>query len=83
MFKIKSLIVYKKQIKWSLALNGLAPLSNIISHSFFELTNTLGVAVPTHHRWPLGDEGKQAKKFGGVSGPPPYPTAKSKNTNIE
>ena len=48
MFKIKSLIVYKKQIKWSLALNGLAPLSNIISHSFFKLKGTLGVAVPTH-----------------------------------
>ena len=35
-------------------------------------TNTLGVAVPTHQRWPLGDEGKQAKLFGGGSGPPPY-----------
>ena len=35
--------------------------------------NTLGVAVPTSHHWPLGDEGKQAKKHRGVSGPPPYP----------
>ena len=31
--------------------------------------------VPTHQRWPLGDEGKQAKKLGGVSGPYAYPEA--------
>ena len=29
------------------------------------LINTPGVAVPTSHRWPLGDEGKQAKKHRG------------------
>ena len=40
---------------------------------FFELINTPGVAVPTRQRWPLGDEGKQAKKHRGGSGPPPYP----------
>ena len=45
----------------------------MVSFGFFELINTLGVAVPTSHHWPLGDEGKQAKKFGGVSGLPPYP----------
>ena len=43
------------------------------SFGFFELINTLGVAVPTSHRWPMGDEGKQAMKQGGVAGPPPYP----------
>ena len=37
------------------------------------LINTLGVAVPTSHHWPMGDEGKQAMKQGGVAGPPPYP----------
>ena len=39
-----------------------------------EIINTLGVAIPTSHRWPMGDEGKQAMLQGGVSGPPPYPT---------
>ena len=36
----------------------------------FEYINTLGVAVPTSHHWPLGDEGKQAKKPGGVRSAP-------------
>ena len=36
--------------------------------------NAPGVAVPTSHRWPLGDEGNQAKSQGGRSGPPPYPS---------
>ena len=45
----------------------------MVSYSFFKLTYTLGMAVPTRHRWPLGAEGKQAKKIWGVSGPPPYP----------
>ena len=45
----------------------------MVSYGFFELINTLGVAVTTSHHWPLGDEGKQAKLFRGVSGPPPYP----------
>ena len=40
-------------------------------HRFFYFT--LGVAVLTRNRWPLGDEGKQAKKHRGGSGPPPYP----------
>ena len=33
---------------------------------------TLGEARRTRHRWPLGDEGKQAKKIWGGSGPLPY-----------
>ena len=32
-----------------------------------KLINTLGVAVPTSHHWPLGDEGKQAKSHRGVA----------------
>ena len=51
----------------------MALLSNISSHCFFELVCTPGVAVLTRHRWPLGDEGKQAKKHRGGSGPTPYP----------
>ena len=43
------------------------------SYGFSELINTLGETVPTSHHWLLGDEGKQAKLFGGMSGPPPYP----------
>ena len=45
----------------------------MVSYGFFKPINTLGVAVPMHQRWPLGDEGKQAKLFGGGAGPPPYP----------
>ena len=45
----------------------------MISHTFSGLINTPGEAVPTHRRWPLGDEGKQAKKHRGGSNPPPYP----------
>ena len=48
------IIVERNQIEIS-TLNGLAPLSNTISNTFFELINTLGVAVPTSHHWPLGD----------------------------
>ena len=33
----------------------------------------LGEAFQTRHRWPLGDEGKQAKLQRGGSGPPPLP----------
>ena len=40
---------------------------------FFKLIYTLGEARRTRHRLSLGDEGKQAKKLWGVSGPPPYP----------
>jgi dihydroorotate dehydrogenase len=58
-----------------MALNGLASLNNMVSYGFFRLINTLGVAVPTHQRRPLGDEGKQAKSHRGMSGPPPYPLA--------
>ena len=58
------------------------PHSNIISHSFFELIDTLDVAVPTHQRWPLDEEGKQAKLFGGVSGPPPYPLRTGKSADF-
>jgi len=44
------------------------------SYGVFELINTLGIAVPTHKRWPLGDEGKQAKKhMGGVRSAPLHP----------
>ena len=38
-----------------------------------EIINTLAVAIPKSYRWPMGDEGKQAIKLGGVSGPPSYP----------
>ena len=69
---LKSKPLLLKQIKKSSALNGLAPLNNTTYHTFSGLINTLGVAVPTSHHWPLGDEGKQAKSHGGVSGPPPY-----------
>ena len=31
---------------------------------------TLGVAVPSSHHWPKGDEGKQAKKHRGVRSAP-------------
>ena len=34
------------------------------------LINTLAVAVPTSHHWPMGDEGKRAMLQGGVAGPP-------------
>ena len=40
-----------------------------------EIISTLVVAIPKSYRWPMGDEGKQARKFGGVSGPPSYPSA--------
>ena len=30
-----------------------------------EIISTLGVTVPTSHRWPMGDEGKQAMLQGG------------------
>ena len=43
------------------------------SFGFFEIINTLVVAIPKSYRWPMGDEGKQAMLQGGVSGPPPYP----------
>ena len=53
------------------AMTGLAPLSNIASHSFFEIINTLGVTVPTSNHWPMGDEGKQAMlQKGGVRSAP-------------
>ena len=54
----------------------LAPLNNTVSYGFFTLINTLGETVSTSHHWPLGDEGKQAILFGGVSGPPPHPPGK-------
>ena len=38
-----------------------------------EIISTLVVAIPKSYRWPMGDEGKQAMKQGGVAGPPPYP----------
>ena len=41
------------------------------SFGFFDLISTLVVAVPTSHRWPMGDEGKQAMSQG--SDPPSYP----------
>ena len=34
---------------------------------------TLGEARRTRHRWPLGDEGKKAKKFGGGGRSAPLP----------
>ena len=70
-FKIKTLTVQTNQIE--LILNGLAPFNYMVSYGFLELINTLGVAVPTSHHWPLGDEGKQAMLHRGGSGPPPYP----------
>ena len=70
---LKSKHLLFKQIKYSLTFNGLAPLSAIGSSRFSELLNPLGETAPTSHHWPLGDEGKQARLLGGVSGPPPYP----------
>ena len=35
------------------------------SYGFFELINTLGVAVPTSRHWPMGDEGKERRNTGG------------------
>ena len=43
-----------------------------------EIISTLVVAIPKSYRWPMGDEGKQAMKQGGVPGPPPYPKESTK-----
>ena len=51
----------------------LAPLNNTVSYGFFTLINTLGETVSTSHHWPLGDEGKQAKKFWGAVRSVPLP----------
>ena len=44
-------------------MNGLAPLSNTISHNFFKLTYTPGEARLTRHMWPLGDVSPYAKSW--------------------
>ena len=46
----------------------------MVSHGFLKLINTLGVAVPTHQRWPLGDEGEANEEIWGCLRSAPLPS---------